>query len=254
MWSIPLTSPYTTLGVWRHRLRCFLLLGLLMVSQSVGADTIVLKHKAAAGGTVTHVTNALATPGTGTSLTVNITVSGTNPVLVVLTTLKYNINEDFTTVTWSQGSESLTQIGEVTAGGGARTSIWCRAAPTAGAGTVTVNADASVPLQVNAAVFSGAHQTTPCPVGDIQTSTTAVTSVTLTPTNLGTGDASVGLCGSTSGDPTSASPTQLQLNATTPINIISGRATDTTGVTFNGNVDWGGAGAHSCIVARLVHS
>src|SRR6266404_3143747 len=120
------------------------------------------------------VTASTNTPGGGTPLTRTITVSGANPVLIVHVSSNSPAAgfQVPTAVTWSLGG-SLTKLAEkrnTIDGQNAYSSTWVLAAPTAGAGTVSVtfdNSNAARDCTITAQVFSGADQVTPCPVGDV---------------------------------------------------------------------------------------
>lgn len=206
---------------------------------------------------VAHVTTQNANfTGGGASTTLGITVSGTNPVLIahVCTDSPTNTIQYPTSVTWSLGG-TLTKIKEQrnTADGiNALGATFALAAPTAGAGTLTFNFDISDDQRncdVIGQVFSGADQTTPCPLGDAVAHGSASTSFTLTPTSLASGDATTGCAASTVGVPSSASPNQRLLD-NTGVGALVGDATDTTGVTFSGDADWGNN--HGAVAVRIV--
>lgn len=160
----------------------------------------------------------------------SITVSGTNPVLVVGISMD-SATATVTSVTWSLGG-SFTEIGNIRSASTAYTSIWCLAAPTSGAGQVTGNFSASVTVHMSNLVYSGADQANPCVA--FTSSTSVGTSTTLTPSGLTTGDATYGAGSLTiSGDPVSVTPNQRTLSGSGSVNTETGDATNTTGVTFN---------------------
>lgn len=182
------------------------------------------------------VTHVAATPGTNSSFTINITVSGTNPVLGVSIGLA-SATATVSSVTWSLGG-SLIEIKNLRFSVGNQlgyVSVWALAAPTAGAGTLTITLSTSVPFQADAWIFSGADQITPCPVGDAATAQgDDQASLTPAPTNLVANDASTGIGALViSGSPTSVTPNQRYLDTTTAVNIETGDATGTTNVTYN---------------------
>ena len=143
------------------------------------------------GAQVAFSTNVTAS-GNGTSTgAMNLTVSGSNPVIVIHTgshTAGYSV----TSVSWSQGGGTPYQVvtsTEVTTSNNANMDDWCIPAPAGGAGTVTVNFSASLFYQVDAELFTGADQANPCPIGDA-TSSQQMNPITLTPTNLTSYDVS----------------------------------------------------------------
>lgn len=192
---------------------------------------------------VAHVTTAFTnTPGGGSPLTRTITVSGTNPVLVVHVSANSPAAgfQVATAVDWSLGG-SATKMAEkrnTVDGQNAFSQTWVLAAPAAGAGTVSVtfdNSNAARNCTITAQVFSGADQTTPTPVGDVIQVDTASDPLTVTPSNLASGDATAACMSNESGNtPTSAGPNQRVLDTNDPFTLV-GDATNTTGVTFTGD-------------------
>jgi hypothetical protein len=189
----------------------------------------------------TLVTHVPATPGTGTSFTVTITVSGANPALGIGISL--NTASLVVSSVVSDVDGALSEIKNKTqASPSVFTSVWGKAAPTAGVHVLTVTPSGSVAFQADAFVYQGAHQTTPFPSADAVTGEDQSLTALLTPGNLVAGDASWGCWGSNAGNPTSVTPHQCYLGDTTAINLESGDATNTTGVTFNGDAGWDGSG------------
>lgn len=187
----------------------------------------------------------------------NITPSGTNLVLVCAISLT-DVTATVTSVTWSVDSGVFTEVKNVRAGsigGLAYTSIWVYKAPATGLGHAAIVLSASVAHQTDLAYFTGADQTTPCPTGDAVTSALAasgVTSVTLTPTNLTSADASYGqLAHTVDGDVTSVTPNQTFLDDTTAINAEAGYATGTASVVFNRTSSAGNANI-ATVAVRIV--
>jgi hypothetical protein len=185
---------------------------------------------AVAFGTEVHVT-----PGTGvnTGASPSITTPATNPVVIVNVAIKdFTATVSSLTITGFGGT--ATEIKNVREGaGGGYVSIWKITAPTANtAGTVQANLSASVPFQMSVSTFSGADQTDPSPTADAVTSVTATNPETLTPTNLTASDATDGCGGSTANNPAAMTPNARYTDATTAINVSTGDATGTTGVTI----------------------
>lgn len=126
--------------------------------------------------------------------TPSITVSGTNPVIVI--GISQPVNGTVSSVTFG-GTGTPTRIIRVLVSTFGFSEIWAIPAPS-GSGAITVNFSAAqAGAYVIACLFTGADQTTPCPVGDAQSvaDTAANASLTLTPTNLTANDASVGMVG-----------------------------------------------------------
>lgn len=182
---------------------------------------------------VAEVAAADATPGTGNSFTIGITVSGTDPVLIVEVGLK-DATATVSSVSWSLGSGTTSEVKNLRSVNNAFNSIWAIPAPAPGAGTITVNLSASVLFNGTATCFSGSHQIVPSPVADAVTSTSNAAGTTLTPTNLVVGDASSGYgVNVDAGNWTSATPNQRSIDNAGNPGHLGGDATGTTGVTLN---------------------
>lgn len=127
--------------------------------------------------------------------------------------------------------------------------MWAIPAPTTGSGTYSVSISGSgASYQISADLFTGADQTTPCPTADATASSNnAVTSITLTPSNLTSSDGNAGIgANTTSGDVSSFSPNQTFLNDTTGVNAEAGYSLGTGSITAN----WTGVtGAVQAMVA-----
>lgn len=199
---------------------------------------------------VLESSTASVTPATGSSFTIPITVPATNPALVVHVALS-DTTATVSSVAWSLGG-SATQIKNQRFNS-SFVSLWALAAPAAGAGTITVTLSASVPYQSFATTFTGADQTTPCPVTDAVSSSgsgVGLTTATATPLNLTANDASSGGGANTVvGNPTSVTPNQRYLSSSTAVNLEGGDATGTTGVTFNWDA---GGGDKAWAALRIV--
>lgn len=194
---------------------------------------------------VLESSTASVTPATGSSFTISITVPATSPALVVHVALS-STTATVSSVAWSLGG-SASQITS-TRNSDAFISIWCLPAPASGTGTITVTLSASVPFQSFATTFTGADQTTPCPLADAVTGVSNVIgSHTLTPTNLTANDATSAAGSNTvAGNPLSVTPNQRYVNSTTAVNLLGGDATGTTGVTLNWD-SGGGFGAFAAV-------
>lgn len=184
--------------------------------------------------------------GSAQSPTFNITVSGTNPVLLI------DVGMDSTTATvssvsWSLGSGTPVEV-KNSRSGTAFASVWAIPAPGAGAGTVTVNKSAAaINHQIDVSCFSGADQTTPCPTADAVADT--LDGGSLTPAHLAAGDATNGCAVNTiAGNPAGVSPNSRYVNTTTSINIEAGDATGATGLTYTTN---GGGASIAKVAVRI---
>src|SRR4030095_4122665 len=181
-----------------------------------------------------------ATPATGTGATSpSITTPASSPVMVVGIGLVHASATvwSVTPNTFGGTASEVANLRDI--GNNAYTSIWAITAPTPStAGTVTCVLSVSVPYQMVVAGYSGADQTTPCPVADAIE--VVAGSGTLTPANLTADDATVLMA--TNGvfqDLTPATPNNRFLNNTTACNDAVRDNTGTTGVTF-GTTDAGG--------------
>jgi hypothetical protein len=198
--------------------------------------------------TVTPLTNSTVTSGSWA-------IAGTNLVIVIVVTLE-SATVTVTGVSWSLGSGTAYQVATALStlfgAAGARTSVWAIPAPTAGTGTYTVNVSGSVPLQLDALLFTGADQTTPCPIGDAATTTGSIVvgPTTVTPTNLGATDATAGGAANTyAGSPNGITPNSTYLDSSSNVNIQAGYATGTTGLSagYDSTVD----GNFSMVAVRV---
>lgn len=130
--------------------------------------------------------------------TCNITVSGTNPTLVIHTALA--VGGETVSVSSSQAG-TVSQIATFSNGAVYNLATNCIIAPAAGSTTITVTASINS-ARSEVQLFTGADQTNPCPTGDAVTGALngSADTITLTPLNLGANDASsaVGSAGSVS--------------------------------------------------------
>lgn len=182
---------------------------------------------------VAETATANGTSALQASFTINITVSGSNPVLMVGVNL-HSVTATVSTVSWSLGSGTTVEIKNVRGATGVLTSIWAVPAPVAGAGTLTVTPSTTVLCGGNATNYSGADQSTPSATGDAVTSVSTATATTLTPANLVLGDGSYAMGSNiVLGNWVSATPNQRAIDNTDDPGYLAGDATGTTGVTLN---------------------
>lgn len=186
---------------------------------------------------VAWVVSANVAPGgTTTPFTFGITVSGTNPVLMVGIGLASD-TATITAVTWSLGSGTPFEVKNIRAGT-AYASVWAIPAPTAGAGTISVSvSEAAIYHQAAASVFSGADQTSSVSsTGDADAEsftplgTGGVTRyLTVTPLNLTANDCSFGVSVNTlAGDELGFATNDRYKNSTTAVNLAIGDSSGTT--------------------------
>jgi hypothetical protein len=205
----------------RTRSRVTAILLLLLWASSAWAG-VAFDNK----GSATAITNTTIT-------TPAFTIAAGATVIAVGASLQH-ATADYTAVSWSLGSGTVTKVkvlrDHTLSTPDSYTTVWCINAPTTGSGTVTATSDTSVPLQLNAASFTGSDTTTPCPAANAQTSASEATSVTVTPTGLGANDASYGAAGSNIGNNPLGCTTALQTDSNTAENQQTGYALGTTGV------------------------
>lgn len=197
---------------------------------------------------VAFVTHTAGTPTTSSTAAHAITISGSNPVLVVGTGIA-TATATVLSAVWDLGGGTSVEIKNLEVISTQYNSVWCVPAPTAGAGTLTITYSTSIPHQSDVMLYSGADQTTPCPTGDVVSSISNATSVTLTPTNLTASDASVGVGVNVTDNPTGVTPNSSYLNTTTSVNLQTGYNTGTTGATFHYDVS---GDSHDMIAIRIV--
>lgn len=178
--------------------------------------------------TVPAVTHANTTTITSPSWT----ISGSNGVILVGITLA-STTITVSSVTWSLGSGTAVQIASARGGSGnsGLTSVWAIPAPTTGAGTVAVTVSSAVDFDFGADFFTGADQTTPCPIADATTSVATTTPQTLTPANLTANDASFMTVCSIATSISSITPNQTLVTNVPSASIGVGYNTGATGVT-----------------------
>lgn len=162
--------------------------------------------------------------GAGSSFTSSnaLTIAGSNPAVVILIAL----NSATAVVTSVTVDGTLT--GTIAEKGTHRNgttylSIWTIAGP-AGSGHIIVTPSASVELDFDAMLMTGADQTTPLATGDIAYADGAgVTTLTASAANLTANDATVALAGlSVAGDVISMGPNQVEIGTSTAINYLTG--------------------------------
>lgn len=186
---------------------------------------------------------ANTTPATGNSFTINITAPATNPVLLVGIGLD-STTATITSVSWSLGSGTAVEV-KTARQSNSFASVWAIPAPTAGAGTITVNISASVPYQGAAESFTGANQITPCSTGDAVSQVGTATPLTITPINLTANDASFGNGVQTLAEnPTGITANDRFKNNTTNVNIQVGDSVGTGALTAT----WDGASSNKAAI------
>jgi hypothetical protein len=115
----------------------------------------------------------------------------------------------------------------------ANINTWCIPAPTAGSGTVSVTTATGVSaVWYDLELWTGASQTAPCPTGDAQTwiSDGSSSTITLTPTHLATGDATVGNSGTCVDDSNAMTPNSI-VHYRGGCDLDTGYNTNTSGIT-----------------------
>ena len=189
-------------------------------------------------------------PATGTSFTITITTPATNPVILVGVALD-SATATVSSITSNKTSTSISEVKNVR-NGTSFACIWVVVAPQVSVSTIlTINLSASVAYQGAAETFSGADQTTPSPVGDSTSATgTAITTLTVTPSNLTSNDASFG-CGvnTVDGNPNGFSTNDRYKNSTTSVNIETGDSSGTTALIANFAL--GGLAIEAAVGARV---
>lgn len=116
-------------------------------------------------------------------------ISGSNLVIVVYIGLSA-ATEVVNSVVWNSGSGTPVEIGARRDGGTAYISVWAIPAPVAATDTFTVALSGNVPYQISADYFTGADQTTPCPIADMDNlGILNGVATTMTPANVGASDA-----------------------------------------------------------------
>jgi hypothetical protein len=178
---------------------------------------------------------------TGASFTISHTIgSVANPVLVVHVAIA-SATVTVSSVSWDLGSGTTVGVlrAALSGSGAGAIEIWTIPAPVTGAGTITVNLSASAAFHGVSHSFSGADQTTPASAADNASSqpTGSQTSVTETPANLTANDASSGGgINIVAGNPSSVTPNQTYLNNSGAVNMETGYAIGTGGITFNWDI------------------
>jgi hypothetical protein len=225
----------------------------LAFGQSLGGKALLTTETAVSTAVAFVVDGSNTSQPTGTSFTMSVTVSGTHPALVAyiganmalvdndITSVSSNVSGNFTEIAhFRDVQNSLNAFG----------SIWCLAAPAAGAHTITTTSPNSYIWIGDVAVFKNTDQSTPCPSGDAtgDNSTNSLT-ITMTPSNLTSNDNSFGGCTSTAGSPTGITQNQtVFLNSSTP-QVAIGYSIGTASIVVTG------VGAfntnHGCATARV---
>jgi hypothetical protein len=203
---------------------------------------------------VAHVTSTSGL-GSAQNPTFSITVSGTNPAIMVGSGLD-SASATISSVSWSLGSGTAVEVKNQRTGPSFAT-VFAVPAPAAGAGTLTVNKSVgAINHQVAVSVLSDTHQTTPAPTGDAVTDTYAASNVStalpLTPANLTANDASfMAGVNTTNNNPTGVSPNSVYFDATTSVNLQTGYRLGTGAITAN-YTDTGATGGNISLVAVRV--
>ena len=142
---------------------------------------------------VAYVSTKSLTPANGTggvSSSWNISAAA-NPVIVIYIGCDSAVT--VTAVSWSLGSGTPVQVCTTNNQTQCYGFIWVIPAPVSGTGTFTVTLSGATDYQISADLFSGAHQTNPCPSADADTDNNGAASggpaLTLTPTNVAAEDA-----------------------------------------------------------------
>lgn len=199
------------------------------------------------------VVNVIPATGTNTGASPSITTPATNPVVIVDIAINdATATVSSLTITGFGGTASEVKAIRATTVASAYASTWCIKAPTPStSGTVQANFSASVPYQMSVSTYSGADQTTPCPIADAQSDNTVTNPQTLTPTNLTANDASNGNNGNAEAQDLNAiTPTSDYLGNTTAINLGAGHATGTTGITFGAT----GTSVYAKVAVRIAEA
>jgi hypothetical protein len=199
---------------------------------------------------VAYVSDTDQTPATAASFTYpSFAVSGTNPVILVLTAVNTVAGATVTNVAVSAGLSgtpaAVIAVANTLVSGTTYVSVWAIAAPS-GTGTITVTLSASAAYQSNAILFQGADQTTPCPGADAVSAQGATNPLSVTPANLTANDAAVGIgSNATDGDAPTWNQTQTFNNNSTSVNAAAGYHLGTGAVT----VTWGSPVAADLLAA-----
>jgi hypothetical protein len=201
----------------------------------------------------TYISDADQTPATAASFTYpSFAVSGTNPVILVLTAVASVAGQTVTNVAVSAGLSgtpvAVIAFSNTVVSLTSYLSIWAIVAPS-GTGTITVTLSASAAYQSNAILFQGADQTTPCPGADAVSAQGVTNPLSVTPANLTANDAAVGIgCNATDGDAPTWNQTQTFNNNGTAVNAAAGYHLGTGAVT----VTWGTPSTTDTLVAVRV--
>lgn len=195
---------------------------------------------------VAYVTHTQGTPGTGSSGTAVVTVSGTNPHISVKIAL-HTTTVTVSSVTSSQSTGTIV-LTKSSLNTNSRVYVYSIPAPAVATHTITVTLSGSADYNITATVFSGADQTTPQPAADAQASTSNGTPQTLTPTNLTANDASDAIGGNNSGNWSTVTTNQRVLDNVSAEGAAVGDSTGTTGVTFTND---GGVGASDVAIVAV---
>lgn len=174
-------------------------------------------------------------------------VSGTNPAIVCLFSL-VDATATITGVSVSAGLTAGTPVEVISIRNGtAYISIWVIPAP-AGTGTITATRSATVEFNANAILFQGAHQTTPCPGADAQSTTGSTSPLNVTCPNVTANDAIAGMGSVVGGDnPQWTVGTQTFFENSDSLNSAAGYREGNGGAT----VTFGATGTEALAAVRV---
>lgn len=184
---------------------------------------LIMQITAPAWSAVAYISDADKTDVlSGNDAFTSFTVSGTNPVILIVAGLD-SAAGTVSSVVLSAGLTSGTPyLVKAQRNGTAQLEIWAIPAPT-GTGTITVSYSVSVNHQCNAILMQGADQTTPAIIAEAVSATSASSPLGLTPSNLTANDAAVYSCGVVSGDgPNASSGVQTFIGNLTTMNMAAG--------------------------------
>lgn len=116
--------------------------------------------------TYAAIVHVSTTPYNGTATThdiTSVTVTGTDPVLIVKIAYRDSGGGEVTAVVWDWDgvAEALTQLGSESKNGEANAQMWYLAAPTAKTATLRISTTNSVRIVAAASVYTGVDQTNP---------------------------------------------------------------------------------------------
>jgi hypothetical protein len=196
--------------------------------------------------------------GTGTTkTTASVTISGSATLVTAALSLN-NSHANLTAASWSLGGGTCyIAFQGLTTVGGEQFIIACPA-PTTGSGTFTATWDTSTAFQLHIDSWTGTDTIYPAVVYEsnfiVANNTGGFSSKSLAPVGLTSSDATLAACDSTLGNPTSVSPNQTYLDATTGTNMEVGYALGTSGVTCNWDTSSAGYQVAAFVRIRAPHT